>query len=234
MIGFGPGLGMSVAHRFGREGFRVALVSRSSHRHEGYVHALRQAGVEVAAFAADVTDPTQLRAAVEAARERFGRIDVAWYGPGGMDGPQPGDITGVGPEQARAAFEAMVSPAIGMVGHVLPEMRERSAGALLFAGGISSVIPLPPLGALALSCAALRNYALTLNAALARDGVYAGTLTVGGLIARGDIHTAVCADPALLGGAGVPATLDPDELADTVWELQSVRSAAEAVVPALT
>ncbi|MEV4397373.1 hypothetical protein [Nonomuraea sp. NPDC049607] len=33
---------------------------------------------------------------------------------------------------------------------------------------------MPALGALALSSAALRNYALTLNAALAEKGVYAG------------------------------------------------------------
>lgn len=47
---------------------------------------------------------------------------------------------------------------------------------------------MPPLGAPAPAAAALRTYALPLDAALAGQGVYAGVLTVGGLIERGDIH----------------------------------------------
>ncbi len=58
----------------------------------------------------------------------------------------------------------------------------------VFAGGLSSIVPMPPLGGLALASAALRNYAVTLHAALAPSGIYAGTITIGGLIERGDIH----------------------------------------------
>lgn len=232
VIGAGPGLGLSVAHRFGREGYAVALVSRSSDRHPGYLRTLAGTGIEAAAFAADATDPAQLRAAISAAQERFGRIDVLWFGPGALDGPRPGDITALGPDEVRAMSAAMVEPAVDAVGQVLPGMRERGTGGLLFAGGVSSVVPMPPLGALALGSAAVRNYALTLHAALAAEGVYAGTLTVGGLIERGDIHAAVSADPSVAGGA-MPPTLDPDELADTVWALHRDRDRPEAVVPAL-
>ena len=38
-------------------------------------------------------------------------------------------------------------------------------------------MPLPPLGGLALASAALRNYAITLNAALQPAGIYAGTIS---------------------------------------------------------
>jgi hypothetical protein len=64
------------------------------------------------------------------------------------------------------------------------------------------------LGGLALSSAALRNYAITLHAALAPTGVYAGTLTIGGLIERGDIYRAMTADPNVFGGA-TAGTLNP-------------------------
>ncbi len=37
ILGGGDGLGMSVAFRFGREGYRVALVSRSRTKLEGFV-----------------------------------------------------------------------------------------------------------------------------------------------------------------------------------------------------
>jgi alpha-acetolactate decarboxylase len=90
---------------------------------------------------------------------------------------------------------------------------------------------MPPLGGLALFAAALRNYAITLNAALAPAGVYAGTITIGGLIEHGDIHTAMQQNPAF-NELGVD-TLNPDELAEIVWRLYSERSEAEAVVSAL-
>jgi alpha-acetolactate decarboxylase len=76
----------------------------------------------------------------------------------------------------------------------------------------------------------LRNYAITLNAALAPAGVYAGTITIGGLIERGDIHTAMRQNPGF-GELGV-GTLNPDDLAETVWRLYSERTEAEAVVTA--
>jgi len=104
-------------------------------------------------------------------------------------------------------------------------MLERGHGGLLFAGGLSAIRPLPALGALAVSSAALRNYALTMNAGLAGTGVYAGTLTIGGLIERGDIHRFVAGsgDQA----AGLPV-LDPDDLAEAAWDLYTKRDRAEA------
>jgi hypothetical protein len=70
-----------------------------------------------------------------------------------------------------------VVPAVDFASLLLPELTERGSGGLFFAGGLSSVAPMPPmppLGGLALASAVLRNYALTLHAALAPIGVYAG------------------------------------------------------------
>jgi hypothetical protein len=114
---------------------------------------------------------------------------------------------------------------------VLPGVVERGGG-LLFAGGLSSVVPMPMLGAFALGSAALRNYAVTLNAALAEKGVYAGTLTIGGVVERGDIHTMVQSRPEQFGTlAG--HTLDPDDIAETAWQMFVKRDRAEEVFNAL-
>jgi hypothetical protein len=71
----------------------------------------------------------------------------------------------------------------------------------------------------------------TLHAALAPTGIYAGTITIGGLIERGNIHQTMLENPDLLGGS-LP-TLNPDDLADTVWRLYTERTEAEAVINAL-
>jgi NAD(P)-dependent dehydrogenase (short-subunit alcohol dehydrogenase family) len=208
----------------------VALISRSAERHGGYLRSLADAGVDAAAFTGDAMEPHSLRHAVEAARARFGRIDVGYYGPADFGTPT-GDITtmdGVGAEEALRG----VAPAVEFASLLIPELTERGSGGLLFAGGLSSVVPLPPLGGLALASAALRNYAITLNAALAPAGVYSGTITIGGPTDRGDIHQAMQANPDLFGDL-TAATLNPDGLAETVWRLYTERTEAEAVVNAL-
>jgi NAD(P)-dependent dehydrogenase (short-subunit alcohol dehydrogenase family) len=220
---------MSIAQRFGKEGYAVALISRSADRHAGYLQALTDAGIEAAAFTADAADPAQLRQAIDAVRARFGRIDVGYYGLAAMMS-LAGDITTLDAAGADVALKDVL-PAVDFASLLIPELIQRGGGGLLFAGGLSSVVPMPPLAGLALFAAALRNYAITLHAALAPAGVYAGTITIGGLIERGDIHTAMQQNPAF-DELGV-GTLNPDELAETVWRLYTERTNAEAVVNAL-
>jgi short-subunit dehydrogenase len=50
IFGAGTGLGASLATRFGREGYRVALVARRAGPLEDRVGALKAAGIEAAAF----------------------------------------------------------------------------------------------------------------------------------------------------------------------------------------
>ncbi|GGT68536.1 SDR family NAD(P)-dependent oxidoreductase [Actinomadura citrea] len=228
VIGAGPGLGMSVAHRFGREGHKIVLLSRNPARHPGYLAALEAEGIEATARAADVRDRDALLAALDA----VGPVDVVYYGPGAAD--PDARPTAIASTDVPTAKEAMswVYPAIDVVGAVLPGMLERGGGGLLFAGGLSAVVPMPMLGGFALSSAALRNYALTLNAALTEKGIYAGTLTIGGLIERGDIHRMIMSRMEDLDGITV-GTLDPDDIADTAWDLYAKRDRAEAVFNAL-
>lgn len=228
VIGAGPGLGMSVAHRFGREGHKIVLISRNGTRHPGYLAALEAAGIEATAHAADVRD----RGALLAALDSIGRVDVVYYGPGAADpSARPTPITSVDVPTVQEAMSWMY-PAIDAVGAVLPGMLERGDGGLLFAGGLSAVVPMPMLGGFAISSAALRNYALTLNAALAEKGIYAGTLTIGGLIERGDIHQMVTSQMDGLDGLTI-GTLNPDTIADTAWDLYAKRDRSEAVFNAL-
>lgn len=211
-----------MAQRFGAAGHRVALISRTATRHPGYLAALADNGIEAAAYVADANDPEQLATALDAVRERFGRIDVGYYGPAAFETAPTEDITQLDAAGARAALDIVV-PAVDFAGHLLPEMRERGSGGLLFAGGLSSVVPMPPLGGMALAAAALRNYAITLHAALRPAGIYAGTITIGGLIERGDIHRA-------LAGNGDLPTINPDELAEVAWGLYRDGTEPEAVI----
>jgi NAD(P)-dependent dehydrogenase (short-subunit alcohol dehydrogenase family) len=221
---------MSVAHRFGAAGYRVGLISRSDKRHPDYLGSLDDAGVEAVAFTADATERHSLRHAVEAVRAQFGRVDVGYYGPAAMDS-LPDDLLTLDGPAAEEALRGVV-PAVDFASLLIPELTERGSGGLLFAGGLSSVVPMPALGGLALASAALRNYAITLHAALAPAGVYAGTITIGGLIERGDIYESFTKGPGSFGDVAA-GTLDPDELAETLWQLYLDGTEAEVVINAL-
>ena len=219
---------MSLAHRFGREGYTVALVSRTDTRHAGYVSALAEAGVKAEAFVADVATATSPWRPPWTPSDRWtccttGLVPSTALGHGPSPRPRP--------TRCGTSWPASTRPSRLSVG-CCPAC---SSGA--WAGCCSPVASAPSSRyrcsvPLAVSSAALRNYVLTLNAGLAGTGVYAGTLTIGGLIERGDIHQLVVSQPEMFGGVP-PTTLDPDEIAESAWELYEKRDRAEAVFTVL-
>jgi NADP-dependent 3-hydroxy acid dehydrogenase YdfG len=232
ILGAGPGLGLSMARRFGRGGYVPVLVSRSAARHASYLASLADDGIVADSLVADVRDQAQVRSALDTVAGRHGPVELLYYGPATLDpAVLPKPITETDP---AAVHEAMswVYPAIEVTGQVLPAMLQRGSGGLLFAGGLSAIRPMPALGALAVASAAVRNYALTLHAGLAGTGVYAGTLTIGGLIERGDIYRFVASRREQYSDAGI-ASLNPDEIADAAWDLYASGDQAEATFSAL-
>ncbi|MFE7675479.1 SDR family NAD(P)-dependent oxidoreductase [Streptomyces albidoflavus] len=225
VLGAGPGLGMSMAHRFGREGFRVALVSRSDRRHEEYRAGLTAAGIVSRAYTADVHDPDRLRQVLGEITADHGPIDTLYFGPASADGVAVVPLPDATPEQLRAPLDTLLTAPAQVVREVLPAMLARGDGALFFGGGLSGKYPMPALGTLAPASAAQRMYVLTLAEALGERGVYAAALTVGGLVERGDIHRELLARP---GGFGSLGTVDPDEIADTAWRMYVGRDRHEA------
>ncbi|MDX6740581.1 SDR family NAD(P)-dependent oxidoreductase [Actinocorallia sp. A-T 12471] len=221
IVGAGSGLGYAMARRFGREGYRIALVSRDPGRHADVLRDLGALGVTAEAFAADVRDTEAMDRALDFVVERLGEIDLVYYGPAphGISGEPIDKITGADIEETMA----LVRPAADVVRKVMPSMRERGTGVFLFTSAVTALVPVPELGALTVAAAASRNYAVTLNAALAPHGLYAGVLLIGGLIADSAIHRAT---PS----AAPSSLLDPDRVADAAWDLAARRRSAEALV----
>src|SRR5260370_357958 len=81
VFGVGPGMGRSVARRFGREGFQVALVARNQTRLDAFTRELAADGIEAAGFAGDIADRDALPGMIEPVTARFGPIDVLEDGP---------------------------------------------------------------------------------------------------------------------------------------------------------
>lgn len=214
IVGAGPGLGRSIAARFGREGSQVALVSRDQAKLESLAQGLAAQGVDAAGFAADVTDPASLEAAFTAVTGRFGPVDVLEYSPAPPNS-QTGPLAPVGAIELTVAavapqIEYYLYGGIGAIGQVLPGMLERGAGTILVTTGASSgPVVHPPFASIAAASGALRNWVLNLNAALAPKGIYAAHVAIAAWI-----------------GNGGPRS-QPDVIADSYWQLYQDRTEAE-------
>ncbi|MFE4499290.1 SDR family NAD(P)-dependent oxidoreductase [Rhodococcus sp. NPDC056743] len=235
VFGAGTGLGISMARRFGREGFRVALIARRQERLDALVSQLADDGIEAAAFPADLTEPSQVAAVVDAIRARFGRIDVVGYGPvpAGL-GFTP--ATELDATALQALIPLFLLTPVEIVQAVLPEMIERGDGAFLLTQGFSAVVPSPNFSGPGPVMAAARNYLYSLNAELADTGVYAGTLAIAAGIARSENAPVVpdAADNATaFDGIEFPI-VDPDDIAERYWDMYTRRDCVEQVYPELT
>jgi len=223
IFGAGPALGMAMARRFGREGFRAALVARDRGRLDAMVTALAGEGLEAAGFQADLTDRTAALAAVDEIEARFGQADVLEYSP------TPGENLLKRPSQLDAAtvtplLDKFVLTPVALVGRVLPGMLERGDGGLLFAMGAAAKYPMPRLAG-GMVLAGLRNYVHTLHADLAPEHVYAGTLLIGALIEGSTAHR----NASAWGGSQV-AVVAPGDLAERCWDMYLKRDRAEEQV----
>ncbi|MGW6908669.1 SDR family NAD(P)-dependent oxidoreductase [Streptomyces sp. NPDC054940] len=230
VFGAGTGLGVSVARRFGREGFRVALVARRRERLEALVEQLAGEGIEAAAFPADLSAPAEVPALVAAIRDRFGRIDVVEYGP--ISGEQGFTAaTELDAATLENLLPLLLLTPVEVVRAVLPEWTERGDGAFLLTQGYSAAQPLPHLSGVGPVMSATRNYLYSLNAELAGTGVYAGTLTIGAAIARSEMGEAAARIEAESADGPRFPIVDPDELAEHYWDMCAKRDRVEQFHP---
>lgn len=204
IVGAGKGLGAASARRFGAEGFDVALLSRAQGNVDTLAADLREAGVTAQGYAADVRRPDTLAAALDRAEAELGPIDVLQFSPI----PQREFLRPVldtTREDLHAAVEFSLLGAFAAVQQVLPGMRRRGHGTLLFVNGASAVRPNPNVAGTSVAFAAESAYAQLLHMVLAGDGVHVGQLVIPGGIRPGH------------------PTHDPDVLAAKLWAMHTTR-----------
>ncbi|MEV0379674.1 SDR family NAD(P)-dependent oxidoreductase [Nonomuraea sp. NPDC050643] len=171
IVGAGPGIGRSVAHRFAKEGLRVALLSRTG-------GAL---GLEGAlTYRADSADEDGLRAALDAATEELGTPDVVVYNAAIIRPDSPG--------QARMrdqldAWAVNVGGALITAAHVAPAMARRGSGTFIVTGGMPE--PKAAYVSLSLGKAGVRTLVTMLDEEYGPSGVHAASVTVAGPVAPG-------------------------------------------------
>ena len=174
--GDGIGNGRAAAILLARAGAHVFVVDRSLDLAEGTVRMIASEGGEAAAHEADLTDESQCATMVEAARARFGRIDILDNNVGiaSVD-------TVVAETQSRweRVMRVNVEAMFLTAKHTIPAMIESGDGGAIV--NISSIAALRPRGMTAYSTSKAAVVGLTRAMAVdhARDGVRVNCIAPG-------------------------------------------------------
>jgi 3-oxoacyl-[acyl-carrier protein] reductase len=131
VVGASSGIGRGIAAALAAEGARVAIASRSRERIEAAAAEIGATGLVW-----DTGDLDGAPALVDAVERALGPVDILVCNTGG---PPPGaDPLGFDRRQWEAAHRSLVQAPLALVAAVVPGMRERGWGRILFVSSLSA------------------------------------------------------------------------------------------------
>lgn len=172
IVGAGDGLGRALAARFAREGYTLALLSRSAAGSQAALAAATHAAPDLphAFHTADATRPENLQRALEGIVAECGEVDVLIYNArGGYTLREP---LAMRFDELEEIFRLEVVGALAAAKAVMPAMIERGRGSVIYSSATaafrgSSTNPLYAIGKFG-----LRALAQSLAKAYAKRGVH--------------------------------------------------------------
>ncbi|MBV9922874.1 MAG: SDR family oxidoreductase [Pseudonocardia sp.] len=164
VTGASSGIGEATARLLHRAGARPVLAARRADR----LTALSDELDEALAVPTDMADPTQVRALVDAAVDRHGRVDGLVNNAGASFHGRLEDLDLA--EYARL-LQLNVVGVVAAMQAVIPLMRQRQAGRIVNISSGTTVIAPPGVGAYAASKSAVNTLSAVARKELAADGI---------------------------------------------------------------
>jgi NAD(P)-dependent dehydrogenase (short-subunit alcohol dehydrogenase family) len=162
-VGRAGQIGHAVAQALGRAGARLVIVDVNAAALAERGAELSAEGIEVATAAGDLTRPTGAAAAVAAATERYGGLDVVVNVAGGFFNYGP--VTDVTPDKLDLELAVNFKTCFFTCQAALPALVRRGAGAIVNFASIAAVRPLTHMAAYTAAKSAVAG----LTHALARE-----------------------------------------------------------------
>jgi 3-oxoacyl-[acyl-carrier protein] reductase len=157
------GLGKAAARALARDGASVAICSRRADAIEAAaVELRREAGVDVAAFTADLSRADDPARVVQQTVDRFGGLDVLVTNTGG---PRSAPFDALTDRDWYDAVDSLLMSVVRLCRAAVPHMRARGGGRIIH---ITSVAVKQPVDGLMLSNA-VRSAVIGLSKTLARE-----------------------------------------------------------------
>lgn len=177
ITGASRGIGAAIAVACAEVGADVAVgyLDQASSAH-ATVEAVRALGREAESFRADVTDETQVREMVGAARDRFGKIDGLVNNAGIM--PE-GPVVDMTADEWRQVLDVDLTGAFLCSRAVLPHMLERGSGSIVMIASRLGQIGFAGVAHYAAAKAGLIGFAKSLAKEVGPNGIRVNTVAPG-------------------------------------------------------
>lgn len=198
IIGTGAGIGMSIAHRFGREGHPVTLIARNLQKLQTFQAELQQVGIKVSIYEADAADFTKIAAALQTIEQQQGIPDVVVYNAAALSRWQ--GWQSFNPELLIADFRVTVASCLTVVQATAPGMQQRRYGTILVTSATAENYLLASLTSSRISKPGLNELTTVLHDELKPLGIHVSAMKVRGPVRQlGDY--------------------DPDAVAEEYWQV---------------
>jgi 3-oxoacyl-[acyl-carrier protein] reductase len=139
ITGSSRGIGLATAKAFSAEGCRIMLSARSTEQLSQAEEALRRTSAEVAAHAADVSEPDEAGGLIQATVAAYGGIDILVNNVGGSGGgARLADSTD---DDWRSALERNLIQTVRIMRLALPHMKGRPGASIINVASISGWSP---------------------------------------------------------------------------------------------
>lgn len=162
------GLGRASAVALAAEGARVVITARGEEALGATEAAIRDAGGEVHAVVADVTEPDAPARLVEETRRRYGGLDILVPNAGG---PPAGRALEITDEQIATAVNANLTTSIRLIREARPLLQAAGWGRICCITSYSVKQPMPGLALSNLARTGLWAWAKTAAADLFSSGI---------------------------------------------------------------
>ena len=167
--------GASFARRFASEGYAVALLSRKT----DYSNQIASELESAKAYACDVTNASAVEAAFAAVRTEMGEIDVLVYNAGSGAW---GNIEELSAHDFEQSWRINTMGAFLVSKQVIPSMKKKKAGAIIFVGATASLRGKPFTTAFAPAKASQRSLAQAMARHLRPTGIHVPLIPTHGVI----------------------------------------------------
>lgn len=176
VTGAGRGIGRTIADTFARDGASVVALDVDGGSLEQVVSDLSAAGATAIPAVADVTDAAAVQAVVDAATERFGRIDVLINNAGVN---LEGRLEELDPAAWDRCFAINVRGTFTTCRAVAPVMKRQRFGRILNAASFAAIVPSVGASAYAASKAAVVQFTRTIAGELGPWSITANSYAPG-------------------------------------------------------
>lgn len=219
VTGAGSGIGAATARRFHQEGAKVVLADIS-----GAQDVLaKELGAGALSVDTDVTKGASIRAAIAAAVDAFGRLDVL-YNNAGIDGAL--HPVGEMPEEAWDQVQAINLRGVFLgMRYAIPEMLKTGGGSIINTASMAATVAFPTMSSYCAAKGGVVMLTKTAAAEYAAQGIRVNSISPGTIQTAITAHLPADMINAIIERNPVGRIADPSEVASLALFLASDESA---------